>query len=187
MHHTLLQVEIVVQGPWENIHLFEDALIHRAPPLSNPSVERSDVIIATPFHDFRILPSSADDQADIHVPADYFTCSECLAELSDSSDRRYRYPFINCTQCGPRYTLIKVLPYDRASTTMAGFKLCPQCRADYEDPLDRRFHAEPVACPVCGPRLTFVDINFPFLAQTSLTGRSGIGHEFDCCPQLQGR
>ncbi|MGD2052492.1 MAG: carbamoyltransferase HypF, partial [Gammaproteobacteria bacterium] len=94
-------------------------------------------------------------KADISVPADLFTCDECLAELMSPSDRRYRYPFINCTQCGPRYTLIRSLPYDRKNTTMSGFELCVQCRDEYEDPADRRYHAEPVACPVCGPRLEY--------------------------------
>ena len=151
------QVEIVVQGRRKNIHLFEDALIRRSPPLSNPSIEQSVVIPPVPVDDFCILPGSADDQADIHIPADYFTCPECLAELNDPTDRRYHYPFINCTQCGPRYTLIKALPYDRKNTTMAGFELCPRCRSEYEDPLDGRFHAEPVACPACGPQLAFND------------------------------
>ena len=89
------------------------------------------------------------------MPPDQFLCDDCLAEMSDPDQRRYRYPFINCTQCGPRYTIIRAMPYDRPNTTLSDFPLCADCHAEYTDPLDRRFHAQPLACPVCGPSLRF--------------------------------
>ena len=92
------------------------------------------------------------------MPPDLFTCDDCVAELTGPQERRFEYPFINCTQCGPRYTIITAMPYDRPNTSMAGFPLCDDCRAEYESPLDRRFHAQPLACPVCGPELEFIAV-----------------------------
>jgi hydrogenase maturation protein HypF len=150
------QVEVFVQGSADALHAFSDALLHEAPPLARPEMLRvKQAPVQTP-DGFAILPSDADAAPQIHVPPDFFACADCLRELHDTANRRYRYPFINCTQCGPRYTLITRLPYDRPNTTMAGFPLCPECRREYEDRLDRRFHAEPIACPVCGPQLHFV-------------------------------
>ncbi|MCL2669969.1 MAG: carbamoyltransferase HypF, partial [Syntrophaceae bacterium] len=102
---------------------------------------------------FAILASGEGVRGELHITPDTAVCDVCLAELFDPADRRYRYPFINCTDCGPRLTIIQSLPYDRSRTSMACFSLCPECRAEYEDPGNRRFHAEPNACPVCGPRL----------------------------------
>ncbi len=102
---------------------------------------------------FVILESVADPGAYQLVPPDIATCAACRGELLDPADRRYEYPFTNCTDCGPRFTIIEDLPYDRERTTMRRFPLCPACRREYEDPADRRFHAEPNACPVCGPKV----------------------------------
>src|SRR5262249_29969171 len=106
---------------------------------------------------FRIEVSEAEGPGPIFIGPDIATCDACLAELFDPADRRYRYPFLNCTDCGPRLTIIRGAPYDRARTTMASFDLCPACRAEYEDPHNRRFHAQPTACALCGPRLALRD------------------------------
>ena len=93
---------------------------------------------------------------DAAVTPDSATCEDCLRELFDPADRRFRYPFINCTNCGPRFTIVQDVPYDRPFTTMARFQMCAQCEAEYHDPADRRFHAQPVCCPACGPRLALI-------------------------------
>lgn len=151
------RVEIEAQGEATALADFEHALIEDAPPLAQPKIVLRVAVAVDPANRevFCIRPSADGDSTHAHVPPDYFTCAQCLEELHHPSDRRYRYPFINCTQCGPRYTLILRLPYDRPNTSLAGFPLCPACRQEYTDPLDRRFHAEPLACPVCGPQLQF--------------------------------
>ena len=149
------RVEIHVQGALTNLEDFIHTLIGAAPPLSNPAIDSIDETACIDTDKFLILESQVSDDADIHLPADLFTCDECLRELNDPENRRYRYPFINCTQCGPRYTLIDALPYDRPNTSMSGFPLCEACNAEYTNPADRRYHAEPVACEQCGPTLTY--------------------------------
>ena len=149
------EVEIRVEGTSENLQAFQRALVEQAPPLAQPNPPQIHQVPVEGLTGFDIKHSEAGEGADVHIPPDYFVCAECLAEMQDPSERRYRYPFTNCTQCGPRYTLIDRLPYDRPNTAMSGFALCPACRAEYENPLDRRFHAQPLACADCGPALTF--------------------------------
>ena len=149
------QVEIWAQGAAEKLDLFEQQLIAQAPPLARPDQLISQTVTSVALDTFSILPSESGDISQAHIPPDYFICDDCLAEMRDKTQRRYRYPFINCTQCGPRYTIIERLPYDRPNTSMAAFPLCCECRKDYENPVDRRFHAQPLACPACGPALGF--------------------------------
>lgn len=149
--HVLIHAE----GLPEELEKFERALFAQAPPLARPDLADSSTLHPEGFSDFRILPSEGAESADIHLPPDLFCCEDCLAEMRAGPNRRFRYPFTNCTQCGPRYTIIRSLPYDRPNTSMSDFPLCADCRKEYEYPTDRRFHAQPLACPQCGPRLTF--------------------------------
>ena len=155
VQNRLGEVEVIAIGRASALLQFRRDVVERAPPLSRPAVTGFESIDVPPANRFEIIESSALANAKIFVPPDYFMCDACRDELHDRGDRRFHYPFINCTQCGPRYTLIEALPYDRANTSMAGFPLCADCEHEYHDPSDRRFHAEPVACPKCGPQLTF--------------------------------
>jgi hydrogenase maturation protein HypF len=146
-------VEIEAEGSPDALERFLAELRTGAPPLA-----RIDAIAATPAAPsgaprFTIRRSGAPGDASQPVPPDAGTCAACRAELLDPSDRRFRHPFVNCTNCGPRFTIVDELPWDRARTTMAAFPMCAACAAEYADPRDRRFHAEPVACPRCGPRV----------------------------------
>ncbi len=150
------EVEILAQGRAESLRAFGHALLENAPPLARPVIhQHQSCPPQAELAGFEILASDAGQQPRIHLPPDYFICDDCLAELRDPSDRRFGYPFINCTQCGPRYTVITALPYDRINTTLKDFPLCADCAAEYQNPADRRFHAEPLACPRCGPTLSF--------------------------------
>lgn len=149
------EVEVLAQGYAELLQRFRQALVAEAPPLARPKIFAELSVVPEPVANFQIRASEASSSEHVHLPPDHFTCDECLNEMANSGDRRFRYPFINCTQCGPRYTLIERLPYDRANTSMARFPLCHQCAAEYANPGERRFHAEPLACPRCGPRLEF--------------------------------
>ncbi len=150
---------IEVEGPADRVEVFAEELIRRLPPLARVSEVQHREITARGETTFRIERSESDADRRPEVTPDAATCRDCLVELFDSGDRRYRYPFINCTNCGPRYSIIRTVPYDRPATTMAEFEFCEPCRREYEDPADRRFHAQPNACPACGPqlRLQFAD------------------------------
>ncbi len=157
-------VYLEAEGEDDAVNAFVRDLTDLAPPLAHILS-----ITVTPINmlgtaGFAIRPSGHDGAKTALIPPDADVCDDCLRELFDPTDRRYRYPFINCVNCGPRYTLITDLPYDRPNTTMARFPLCGDCRAEYEAPENRRYHAEPVACPVCGPKLTFRDATFAPLA-----------------------
>ena len=150
-------VWIEIEGDAAALAGFLDRLPGAVPPLGR--IDRVDVVDLAPAAGgagaFCVEESAHRGDAGADVPADAATCDACLRELFDPRDRRHRYPFINCTHCGPRYTIVRAVPYDRARTSMSSFELCARCRAEYLDPADRRFHAEPNACPECGPRLAF--------------------------------
>src|SRR5208283_1253984 len=136
---------------------FLERLSREAPPLASVERVRSEPLRPTGEAGFRILDSDRSGGTSTLVAPDAAPCRDCLVELFDPRDRRHRYPFINCTNCGPRFTIIRGLPYDRSLSTMAAFALCAACRREYEDPGSRRFHAQPNACPACGPTARLID------------------------------
>jgi len=146
-----------VEGPLAAVDRFVARLSADAPPLAAVQRVVLESIAPCGERDFRILESTRSGSPDALVTPDSATCDACLAELFDPGDRRYRYPFTNCTNCGPRFTIVRGVPYDRALTTMAAFRMCADCRLEYDDPGDRRFHAQPNACPRCGPRVRLTD------------------------------
>jgi hydrogenase maturation protein HypF len=156
-------VEIEVNGPEPAVEDFVRALQDSPPPLARIDTFTTRAIPFDGYAKFAIQESVPQPGEFIPISPDVSICSDCARELFDPADRRYRYPFINCTNCGPRFSIIRDIPYDRPNTTMAGFPLCDPCRAEYEDPLDRRFHAQPVACPQCGPQVWF-EVNGEILA-----------------------
>ena len=168
-------VSIEVEGGAEEIERFARALELEAPELARIDLVRVRELEPSHRAGFTI-EASARGAGSALIPADVATCDDCLRELFDPADRRYRYPFINCTQCGPRFTIVTSVPYDRPRTTMAGFPLCPDCRREYEDPADRRFHAEPIACPVCGPALSLpIDEAAALLREGAILAVKGLG------------
>lgn len=154
VHNGADAVVAEVEGAAGAVEEFCRRLRDRPPPLATVrEVAYEDMPPVGSDDGFVIRPSRSGDERPASIPADTATCDDCLRELADPGDRRYRHPFITCTHCGPRFTISTGLPYDRATTTMAAFPMCPECAAEYSDPADRRFHAQPVACHACGPRL----------------------------------
>ncbi|MET9395778.1 carbamoyltransferase HypF [Streptomyces sp. NPDC006624] len=149
-------VLIEVEGPPEGVAGFCDRLAAQAPPLAAVTGVGFEDLPATGDGGAFAIRSTDRSPGRTHLPPDTATCADCLRELADPADRRYRHPFVTCTHCGPRFTLATGMPYDRAVTTMSGFRMCADCAREYGDPRDRRFHAQPVACPGCGPRLRLV-------------------------------
>lgn len=152
-------VLIEIQGLERDLDTFIDALRHNSPPLSIITNINRQVVLDTGvnYDGFEIRKSVSCNDTQTIVPPDSFVCDDCVAEMKQRNNRRYRYPFINCTNCGPRYSIIQKMPYDRPMTTMRTFTMCPACDAEYHDIADRRYHAQPNACPTCGPRLLYTD------------------------------
>jgi hydrogenase maturation protein HypF len=148
---------VEVQGASNQLESFCRAIERDAPPLAR--IEKLEESLIDPVSEdgFVIGDSSMAEEVETLIPPDIALCPDCRRELFDPANRRFRYPFINCTNCGPRYTIVSRLPYDRRFTSMQIFPMCPECDREYHDPLDRRFHAEPTACPVCGPSLSLLD------------------------------
>ena len=150
-------VTVEVEGTAEALERFAAALTAETPALARIDAISSRLVPILWTSGFEIRESGSNAGHDVFVSPDVATCADCLRELLDPADRRFRYPFINCTNCGPRLTIVTGAPYDRRRTTMASFVMCDSCRAEYENPLDRRFHAQPIACPACGPQLRLAD------------------------------
>jgi hydrogenase maturation protein HypF len=150
-------VRLVLEGPAETVQRFARDLLHAVPPpaliASLDPLGPAEPIGHEPVLPFEIRPSAGDDAVEVTIPSDIGMCSECAREALDPTDRRYGYAFTTCSLCGPRYTVVHEMPFDRERTTLSAFPMCPPCRSEYEDPRDRRFHAQTTACPACGPRL----------------------------------
>ncbi|MGB8011758.1 MAG: carbamoyltransferase HypF [Terriglobales bacterium] len=157
IRNTSAGVTIEIEGPAETVQDFIDRLPAEAPPLARITGFSVNELPCNGDEEFRIIHSHEGEEVRTLISPDVAICADCLREMFDAKDRRYRYPFINCTNCGPRFTIIRDIPYDRPSTSMAKFPMCPACLAEYENPLDRRFHAQPNACWECGPRVELWD------------------------------
>ena len=153
-------VEIEIQGPEKSVDAFAQRVMNEAPPMAHIIKLEEVSIELKSTRGFSIEKSVGEGEKSALIAPDSDVCKQCIRELFDPQNRRYRYPFISCTDCGPRYSIITDIPYDRPNTTMGRFSMCSECRAEYESPQNRRFHAQPIGCHSCGPRLTYRDSNF---------------------------
>lgn len=160
-------VELEVEGSSSKIYSFMQALYEELPPLARIDSLQSRDGISKGHQDFRIVDSEESTQKRALISPDIALCEECLCEMNDPSNRRFQYPFINCTDCGPRYSIIEAVPYDRPNTSMRFFKMCKECNGEYTNPLNRRFHAQPISCFDCGPTLRLLDTKQNILSQNS--------------------
>jgi hydrogenase maturation protein HypF len=186
-------VKIHIEGEQENITAFLSDLSRESPRLSKINEITVQPSILMNHKDFSIIPSERSGASMLVLPVDSAVCEDCLEEMNDSDNFRYQYPFINCTQCGPRYTIISDLPYDRPFTSMKAFPMCPDCKKEYEDPTNRRHHAQPIACPKCGPSVKLhnhegeIDCSSPLikvkelLMSGSIVAVKGLGGYHLCC------
>lgn len=187
-------VKIHIEGEAGNLYLFLEDLKEKAPRLSIISEMNVETAPILDFSDFSIGNSERAGTSDLIIPIDSAICGECLNEMSNPADFRYRYPFINCTQCGPRYTIINELPYDRPFTSMADFMMCHECEKEYINPVNRRHHAQPIACPKCGPKVSLfnsfgkeladndvIEKTKRLLEQGMIIAVKGIGGYHLCC------
>jgi len=168
--NTTTGVIMEVEGDKRNVRKFYDEITLRKPPPAQ--IKKKKIVYQAPrgSQSFTIKESTSHQRKEVLISPDIAFCQECLEELKDSSDRRNQYPFINCTNCGPRFTIIKNLPYDRPLTTMKKFRMCPVCQNEYEDISWRRYHAEPNACPQCGPEIELI--------KSRKAGRKSMGSEY---------
>jgi hydrogenase maturation protein HypF len=148
---------VTIHAEGDNLDLFYNRLIIETPPLAKIVTARSVGAELKNYATFEIVQSEAEEEADVLISPDVVTCGDCLKDMADPKNRYYQFPFTNCTNCGPRYTIIRDVPYDRALTTMSEFPMCNSCAVDYKNPRDRRFHAQPVACEDCGPKVQLSD------------------------------
>lgn len=148
---------VTIHAEGDNPDLFYHRLLNEAPPLAKIITARSVAAELKNYVSFEIVQSETEQGADVLISPDVATCGDCLNDIADPTNRRYQFPFTNCTNCGPRYTIIRDVPYDRAQTTMSDFPMCQSCAVEYKNPRDRRFHAQPVACEDCGPKVHLID------------------------------
>ncbi|GMQ55871.1 carbamoyltransferase HypF [Vallitalea sediminicola] len=187
-------VVIFIEGEKNHIKLFLKEIINNSPPIAHIEKIRITSYRVKGYKDFRILPSTNMNSAITFLSPDIATCDECMKEVLNPKSIRYRYPFTNCTQCGPRYSIIRELPYDRKSTTMSAFPMCSDCKTEYDDPNNRRFHTQPNCCKDCGPSVTFLDSNnneissddpiqsaVSMIKQGKIVGIKGLGGFHLCC------